>query len=107
MRVQSVICARAKASASAAVAPRASVSRSGVSSGTARCERTNAVQSRTRRLHHGGDRLDVGLPGGPLLGEDAAPSRGEPVETALPFARLFHPAPLDQPAVLEPQQRWI
>src|SRR5215203_2422528 len=121
MRFQSVICPAAVASASDSLAPAAiasrqtssncvassrtmRASRSGTRSGSESRDRTNAVQSRTGDPHDVVDRVDVGLPGGALAGEDVTPLRGQPVEAAFALTGFLHPSTFDQSAVLEPEQ---
>src|SRR5688572_12471189 len=82
-------------------------SRSGGSPGSCRRSRTKAFQSRTARPQDVVDRRDVGAPVFTMLLERAPAVGSEPVEAALALAGFLDPAPLDQAAILEAQQRRI
>src|SRR4051812_47477792 len=79
-------------------------SRSGRSPPRFSWPRTNEVQSRIAGFHHLVDGRDVGAPVLALRREYPVAFGGQPVETALPLARLLDPAALDPAAVLETQQ---
>src|SRR3954468_15388766 len=82
-------------------------SRSRARSGNDRWSRTYRSQSRTGGPHDCFDGPDERLPGLPLLAQDAAPLRREPVEASAPLTRFLNPAALDPAAVLEAEQRGV